>query len=348
MLTIIFFIITRLRRIRNFIQRAVTSLLGAMLVFGSVGCGHVAQPIVKLSAGFANPQIYVPKTGNDVELSLVMKNDGNRSLTVLKVDGGCSCRTVDQHPLPHTLLPGDHFALSVRMSAPRSTSAQNAKFEFETTQGTLSSSIPFLTIVEHEFNPEAASHTSLYDGDKWSFEFTHRRIVRESESQAVQSPRPVPIFPREFSVENMGTHGGKIDGAEGFLFEDKLYRLTLNDSALGLHKASIILPGSDNVSLVETPIVWEHLAFLSSLPKRVALGTQSVRVFLNCPDESIELTKVLSKPLGISALITSPRELKVSLSDAAPTTLDGVISVETTAQGKGPLQIPVVRYSSRK
>jgi hypothetical protein len=75
------------------------------------------------------------------------------------------------------------------------------------------------------------------------------------------------------------------------------------------------------------------------------LGLRPARVFLRCPDESVELTGVVSAPEGIKAVVSSTRELTVMLDDDAPGIIDGVVEVATTAEGRGPLRIPIVRYA---
>ena len=52
-----------------------------------------------------------------------------------------------------------------------------------------------------------------------------------------------------------------------------------------------------------------------------------------CPDEAVESTRVLSKPEGVKAVISSPRELVFRLDDKAPAVIDGVVEVTTDAQG---------------
>ena len=306
---------------------------------GTSGCGRVVTPVVKLNAAFKNTYVFIPKLGGDLPMTLLLRNDGNQKIEVLKADGGCSCRTVDQSPLPATLLPGGQFALSVRMTAPTSTSPQSARFDFETNHGLLAVSIPYFSLVNHQFNPDAASHTALSGSESWTFDFTHRAIYQGD------GPKPTdePVFPQEFVAERTGTRGGVVSGAPVYSYEDVSYRLTLREPGLGLRKAIIYLPGSDKRPVLEAPIVWERLPFLSSVPKQVALGARPVRVFLRCRDDSVELTRVLNQPRGIKAVVDSPREIRVALAADAP----AVIDVETTAQGKSALRIRVVRYSSR-
>ncbi len=70
-----------------------------------------------------------------------------------------------------------------------------------------------------------------------------------------------------------------------------------------------------------------------------------IRTFLRCPDDGVELTKILSVPAGIKAVVSSTRQVTVSLADNAPGVIDGVIEIGTTAEGRPPLRLPVVRYA---
>jgi hypothetical protein len=118
---------------------------------------------------------------------------------------------------------------------------------------------------------------------------------------------------------------------------------------MGQFKEVIYLLGPEGFgprgsSLAESSVVWKRVPFLSSLPERVSLGERPMRVFLRCPDESVELTDILSAPLGIKAVVSSPRELIVKLDGKVRTTIDGTIEVGTTAKGRPPLRVPVVHY----
>lgn len=92
--------------------------------------------------------------------------------------------------------------------------------------------------------------------------------------------------------------------------------------------------------------VTTRIAFLSSSPSRVILGSRPIRAFLRCPDESVELTTVVEQPKGIKAVVASSREASIQIDEGAPAILPGVVEVETTAPGDARPKIPIVRYSS--
>jgi hypothetical protein len=67
---------------------------------------------------------------------------------------------------------------------------------------------------------------------------------------------------------------------------------------------------------------------------------------LRCSDQSIALAKVLSAPKGVEAEILPPRALTVRRVGEGPRGNDDVIEVATTAEGRPPLKIPVLRLGS--
>jgi hypothetical protein len=151
---------------------------------------------------------------------------------------------------------------------------------------------------------------------------------------------PVGLKARRTQVKS-----GSIPGAERYHYQDEIYQIDLIDQSFGLNKKIIMLLDDRGSDLAQSSVVWRRTEFLQPMPDRVVLGPRAVRVFLLCPDEEIELTKVRSTPTGVKAVITSPREVTIRLSEGAPRILDDVVEVETTAEGRPPLRIPVVRYS---
>jgi len=147
-------------------------------------------------------------------------------------------------------------------------------------------------------------------------------------------------------VTKVGAQRSAVASVPGFQYEDTTYRVALKSPAVGTFRDEIRLVTADHHELVEVPIVWRRLPFLSALPERVALGNRPSRVFLRCADEAVELTTLLSVPGGVEAVVSSPRELTVMLAADAPPIIDGMIEVGTTAQDAQPLRVPVVRYSS--
>ena len=153
------------------------------------------------------------------------------------------------------------------------------------------------------------------------------------------------MTPPELTLTLLNVKSGQIGRAPEFHFEDRTYELHLEDRSIGLKKGVIYLSGADRVPIFEVPVVWHRLPFLSTAPDRIVLGAQPVRAFLRCPDERVELAEVVSAPKGVKAVISSTREVTITLADTSPGVIDGTIEVRTTAQSRPPLRIPVVHYA---
>jgi hypothetical protein len=305
------------------------------------GCGVWAPPVVKLNAAFEQSPVFIEPGSSNLTMTLLLRNDGNQTVRIIKADGGCTCRKVDQSTLPLRLRPAAQIGLPVDMAAPKATSPYEAGFEFETDHGILRVNVPYFSLVSHQLDPDAATHTALTDDDPWVFELTHREVYRGT----VPRSKIVLEFPKDLSAETTSVQGGGVGAAPGFFFEDTMYKVRLNNRDPGLHKAYISLRRPDGVPVLEAPVVWDRVPYLSSIPSRVTLGTRPARVFLRCPDDSVEITQILARPAGTTVLVTSPREIRITLSRDAPATIDGTVEIGTTAQGRHPLRVHVVRYS---
>ena len=307
------------------------------------GCGQ--KPIPRLTAGFTKTRLLYDPSSPSLNLDLVVSNAGNQTLKIMKVDAGCSCRHVDPSQLPATIRPGERLKLAVAMSGARSFDTQTYIFTFNTNQGQFTAPVALLSIPKHHLSPDSITINGLYEAstdEESGFDLVHR----EAYVPGSRDPEAGLIIPAEFVKEDRGVHEGRVAGAPDLAFKDTTYHLTLKDTTLGLHRANIVLKDVKNHTLVETPLVWQRLPFLSSVPDRVALTSRPARVFLRCPDESVELTRVLSVPPGIKAEFDSPRSIRVTTTEDAPAALQGFIEVETTSAGSEPLRIPVARYGA--
>lgn len=321
-------------------RAALTAVALLAALAGASGCGAVGDPVTKLTAGYEETFVHIDPQTHELPMSLVVRNDGNRTLRLLKADGGCSCRKVDQSSLPVAVKPGKMIVVPVRLSIVPSTKPQSSQFQFETDRGVVAVTAPFFTLVSHELNPDSVANHYMYESDGWSFVLTHRFIYRADGAK----PDFALKFPKEFSVVPTSRREGRVGGAPEYAFGESSYRMTLNDHALGSRKASVRVISPSGAALLDASVVWKRVAFLSTVPDRVILGTRPVRVFLRCPDEGVELTKVLSAPGGIEAVVTSAREITVMPGEHAPAVVDGTIEVGTTAEGRPPLRVPVIRY----
>lgn len=309
------------------------------LAAGSTGCGEVGASVIKLTASFREAAVYFDPETLEVTVNLLVRNDGNSTLKVLKVDGGCSCRKVSQEGFPESLPPGKAIAVPVRMSVKPLSLPQDARFELETDHGTLSAVASFFTLVSHQAEPDGGVQATLNDEQDWSFDWKHRSIFRDGEESA-----SAVEFPPSVAAVEVDRKAGRVGGITGFQYVDRNYKVTLKDKTPGLHKDALVVRRSDGKALLEAPILWERVPYLSTIPKKILLGDRPIRTFLRCPDESIEMSRVRLKPEGIKVVVASPRELLVSVDVGAPSVIDGEIEVETTAEGRPPLRVPVARY----
>jgi hypothetical protein len=129
---------------RGLAGRPVASLLlAAGIGLCGSGCGHVGQPIIKLSAAFERPTFLYEGGPKALPMTLIVRNDGNLPVHIFSANGGCTCRRIDQFPFPCDLRPGDYLKLPLTYDASRNSSPQVAKIMFETNQGSITTTAPF-------------------------------------------------------------------------------------------------------------------------------------------------------------------------------------------------------------
>lgn len=317
-------------------MRAAAMLAVFLVVAG--GCGRPDAPVPRLSAAFRDA--FVVYEGSALETTLRVANEGNVPIRIFKVDGGCSCRQFEKDRLPASIRPGEALTLGMRMSANGRHDPQNIAIGFETDRGPLLAPAVIQALPRHQFSPEAITFGGLQEGSEGRAEFVHRVVYR------VAGGKPVTelVVPPGVALTREHVRSGRVGANPNYAYEDTTYRASLGDRGLGLHREVIALRERGGV-LLELPVLWQRDRFLSTAPARVTLGSRPVRVFIRCPDESIEFTSVLSAPAGIRAAVISPTELTVRLAGDAPGVIDGAIVVGTTAGDRPPLEVPVVRYS---
>jgi len=321
--------------------RRRASLLVLLLAF-QCGCGRDSRPIPHLVASFAPAEV-VYESNRQQSLTLNLKNDGNCPLLITGVEGGCTCRQIDNSSLPVKLARGKARGLPVKLQPSLNFSRQTFPITVHTDHGEIIAPASVLALPDHYFSPPSFTRDALVDDEAWGFELIYRAIY----DPARPDRDGRLVIPAELAMEAIHRKEGKIGDAPDFAFRETTYRVKLKDRTPGLHKAVIGLSRGDRI-LAEVPVVWRRVSYLSSSPDRVLLGeSRASRVFLRCPDEEIELTRVLSAPEGVTAVISSSRELAVRLTPNAPGVIDGAIEVATTARDRPPLRIPVVRYDPR-
>lgn len=317
-------------------------MLVLVALIAIAGCGH--RSVARLTVAFAPSRLLCEPAQSIPHLSLMVRNVGNQTLRLLGVDAGCSCRHVNPSDFPATLKPDASLRLRIELRGLPASTPQNVAFTFTTDQGTLVAPSVLYALPKHQLDPQSVTLAALDegpDGTEGSFELVHRHSY-QPDAPKVDAEL---MFPTEFIVEKTGQKEGRVDGAPEYAYKETSYKLTLNDRSLGLHRAEIVIRGPDGAKFLDASIVWERLPFLSSTPNRLFLTNHASRAFLRCPDETVELTRVLAAPSGVKAVVSSPRELTVMLTDGIRGVIDGVIEVATTAARRPPLRIPVVHYA---
>jgi hypothetical protein len=313
----------------------------APILVAAIGCRQAEPPMLKLQGRLKDTQVIRDPREKRFTSSLQIANIGNCPARIVSIDGGCSCREVDLSSLPRTLSPGDEFTVRVDMTLNLQYSAQPFMFSIQTDGGTLSLPATLLAIPRSCLEPRSVANNSLTESESWAFEICHREVALEG---GLTSGNRI-VFPDEFKASQVSEEMTRLDAAPGVLFRERKYQLTLKSMSLGEFRSLIRIVDTENGTVVETPVVWGRLPFISSAPTRVAIAKHPVRVFLRCRDEAVELSRVVSCPDGIKAVISSPRELTVMLGENPPTVINGTIEVATTATDRSPLRVPVVRYA---
>jgi hypothetical protein len=318
-----------------------TLIILALAVSLPSGCKPITKPIAKISAAFKDGRVITDPADKEFRLDLIMRNDGNVPLTINSVNGGCSCRRVDQSKFPLAITPGGLQSVDVSLAVGRYSSASDFRFEFDTNRGMLYAPVSCLMLVRHQFDPDSLMFNLLETADL-DFELKHIMIWRGIENRPSVSLR----LPSPFEVQKISSESHPVGAAPEFMSEQTVYRITRpkRDELNGIHREVIQLVNEQETALREIPLVWRRRSFVSSSPERVALSDRPVRVFLSCDDDNVELTRVVSAPNGIKAIVSSPKEITVSLDRSATDQVDGLVVVETNAASRESLKVPVQRY----
>lgn len=306
------------------------------------GCSRQPSAVVSLKARFTEPLLLCAPEAVELPMTMVVRNDGTAPVVISRVDGGCSCRHVDQSRFPVRLKPDAEVQTTVHVRNTRHFDGQRLPFTLETNHGNFAVGVNLRVIPRHVIDPDGFSNSALTEGADWTFELVRRDVVRGGE----RMPDDLTLSGgRALELTATKIREGVVDGTPGWRYRDTSYRAMLVDNQIGLHKEVIRLRNGGAKAVLEVPIVWRRSSFLSSSPDRVILGSRPIRVFLRCPDETVELTKVESAPPGVKVVVSSTRELTVMLSASASGVIDGEIEVGTTVLGGQLLRIPVVRYA---
>ncbi len=236
-----------LRWRRRLGQAAALSLV---ILGGNSGCGHLGEPVIKLAAGYKEAFVLIEPRTRELPMTLVVRNDGNRTLRLLKPGGGCSCRKVDDSAFPVVVEPGKMITVPVTLSTTPTTMPQSSLFEFETEKGIVAATAPYFTLLSHELNPENIANINMFESDEWAFDLTHRAIYPGGGAK----PQFQLRFPKEFSAVRETAREGRVGGAPNYAFLETKYRVTLKDRFIGAHRTAITVVNAKGEVVLEAPV----------------------------------------------------------------------------------------------
>jgi hypothetical protein len=309
-------------------KRIATWIGGFALLLSVPGCGWFGPPIIRFRADFAKDTLVYEPGASSIPVTLIIRNEGNRSISVSNIDAGCSCRRVDANGLPATLAPRSVLRLPVSIQPQAHYEPLDTLVTIDTNLGRYFAEGLLRTIPTDDFQPGTVSNTTLREQEEWTFEI----VVRSVFLGAGHPPaRTLDVPGGEFSMLQVSEVSGAVAALPGYRYVDRTYRLSLLGRRIGIQKTEAVLRGGDHRDILRLPILWKRSEFLSPHPERVILGPRPIRVFVSCPDDSVELTRVLQTPRGISVVIASPRELIVKLDGTFTGTISGTIEVGSSA-----------------
>lgn len=320
----------------------LAALIGLMVLSGCSQSQKASSP--QLSAGFEKMPVVVRAASPGVELPLHLDNNGNTDIEISKIDGGCTCRKFEGVQLPLRLSAGANVTLTAKLTGSKNFNPTILNLALHTSNGVLSVPAEMNTMQDHVISPSVLTFSSI-EGEQSILEgeIIHRAIFRAGDAVEKTSLR----IPSHLEIIKTETESGPIGAVQDLMYSDTKYLVKLKDRRIGTFKDTITLQDSQGAAAVEVPVAWQRSPFLSSIPERVVLFKRPARVFLRCPDEAVELKRIVSCPAGMRAVIASPREISVSIvNDQKQASGDSAIVVETTHDKHGILKIPVVHVGA--
>lgn len=331
---IIFFFV---RRKRN----KLPTLVLILLVMTSNGCSRQDLP-PSLAGRFKEISTIYDAGAPVIALTLEVRNGGGVPLELRSASGGCSCRQIDAAALPASLKPDEAISFPVRLNVSPKSYQQLVGFTFETDYGAMEIPVTTYAYQRDQLDNEEYNIAVRYDESDTSFDVVHRHIMKAGDR--------LPGF--ELSVP-LGFRAARTKGqsrtfplTKDLVAVDTSYRVTIADAKIGAFKDQMILKADDDKLDLRVPILWRKLPYLYMVPERAVLVARPLRMKLQCVDENVGLTKVLSAPPGILVQFPTEREVSVRLVPDAPQHIDGSVVLATSATGAGNhISFPVIRYT---
>jgi hypothetical protein len=106
----------------------------------------------------------------------ILRNAGAAPWRITGVDGGCSCRKIDNCPFPKTLRAGSEIELAARLQSPKIFQPLGFRVMVRTDQGEIPVVGQVLAMPDHSLIPTSIVRNDLSEGEDFRFEVTHREI----------------------------------------------------------------------------------------------------------------------------------------------------------------------------
>ena len=157
------------------------------------GCTGSQQSVPRLAASFAQPSVLYESGPGGVDLTLKVTNEWSRTLKVVNVDGGCSCRRIDRSGLPFTLRPAQSRHLKVWYRPQGAMEPANLGFLFSTDLGNIACQARIRALPRHSVSPESITLSAILETEgEQHFELAHREII-----EAGSDYEPVDLVPSD-------------------------------------------------------------------------------------------------------------------------------------------------------
>ncbi|AGA24745.1 DUF1573 domain-containing protein [Singulisphaera acidiphila] len=234
-----------------------------------------------------------------LNLNLKLKNEGTAALKILNIDGGCSCRKVDHANIPATVSSGGEAVFKVELQNKGGFENQIFQFHIQLNDKKITVAAPLFALPDHFVSPSTLTFNLIEHGINAPLEFTHREVFDEQKIPAECSVNTSPAL----KASKLNSVLGKVTRGERLAFRDTTYSLLVIDPSYGNHKESLRLQQGANNTAFEVPVLWTRSEFLESIPKRVLLKEDPMRIFLRCPDDKVEFTHILSHQIGVRAFV---------------------------------------------
>jgi hypothetical protein len=143
----------------------------------SGGCAYPDAPVVKLSGELSPGRFIADSSEREFPLKLLVLNEGNQPLRLFSVNGGCSCRQVDQSRFPCSMEPGSQLELPVKITNSRKSTPEEFVFSFETSQGNIGVPVSLQHFQRHQLDPESLGHAVLNEEEESTLRWSIARSV---------------------------------------------------------------------------------------------------------------------------------------------------------------------------